>query len=43
MAPIRRRHLHPANQARHDERTFAERAVESTAGFLGSWSAHRDA
>jgi uncharacterized membrane protein len=34
---IRRRHLHPANQARHDERTFAQRAADATSGLLGSW------
>jgi uncharacterized membrane protein len=37
MAPIRRRHLHPANQVRHDERIFAQRAADATSGFLGSW------
>lgn len=30
-------HLHPANIARHDERTFGERAADGTTQFMGSW------
>jgi uncharacterized membrane protein len=26
-----------ANQNRHDERIFAQRAANATSGFLGSW------
>lgn len=30
-------HRHPANQARHDDRRFGDRAADATTSFMGSW------
>ncbi|MEU8920284.1 DUF1003 domain-containing protein [Kitasatospora sp. NPDC048545] len=30
-------HLHPANQARHDDRTLGDRVADGLAGGMGSW------
>lgn len=30
-------HRHPANIARHDDRTFGQRAADSVTGSMGSW------
>jgi uncharacterized membrane protein len=32
-----RRHLHPANRARHDERGFGSRAADAVTSYMGSW------
>jgi len=31
------RHLHPANQARHDDRSFGDRLADGASARLGSW------
>lgn len=31
------RHVHPANQARHDDRTLGQRLADKCAAGLGSW------
>lgn len=30
-------HRHPANRARHDERSFGDRAADATTKLMGSW------
>jgi uncharacterized membrane protein len=32
-----RPHLHPANRARHDNRSTGQRAADTVSGFMGSW------
>jgi uncharacterized membrane protein len=34
---VRQPHRHPANVARHDDRTFGDRVADSIAAGMGSW------